>query len=535
MKKTVIVFLILTGLSTWQMKTFLTPLQYNMPTDAFDASYRDTLKVADVIEAIPSSTKASPNTSSNTPPKPPNIIVILADDLGWGDIGVQGSRAIETPNIDELAQAGARLTDFYSSAPICSPSRAGLLTGRYPLRTGFANVLGAADDTFIRKAMMNLSVGFSKLGLSDMAGGVPSIKGLPVSEITIPEALKEKGYSTLGIGKWHLGDFTHFPEFHPSNQGFDHFYGYNMSNDDWPVALWRDDKELIKDIGIDQANHTREFTEETVKYIHQWQDKPYFIYMAHKDPHQPFFPSKEFAGKSKGGPYGDAVAEFDWSIGQVIQALRDTGQLENTIVIVTSDNGPWYEGTTGGMRGRKGQSYEGGFRVPFIAAWPGNIPSGKVSNVPAMNIDLFPSFMSLAGLTLPTDRVIDGVDLMPLLMDKNKIQDRPLYFFHEYDVEAVRQGQWKYISHNSHYVWPIPLDKNDLVSGKAANSRDYYPEGSKVGIPTLGVWPLLYDLHLDREEGYNVAKLYPEQTKSLGQQLKQWQADFMQNPRGWKQ
>jgi len=530
MKKILLISLVLLGLTGWMLNAALEPLVFNLPAGIFDPSEKDTLKVSDVvIPMAPANNK-----------RPPNIIVILADDLGWGDISVQGSKAIETPNIDNLASQGVRLTNFYASASICSPSRAGLLTGRYPLRTGFANVLAAADDTFIRKTMMSVSVGFSKLGISDLVGGAPSIKGLPVSEITIPEALQTKGYRTLGIGKWHLGDFTYFPEFHPHNHGFERFYGYNMSNDDWPVALWRDQEELIKDIGINQSNHTKEFTQETVTAIHEWKDQPYFIYMAHKDPHQPFYPSPEFVGKSRGGPYGDAVSEFDWSVGEVMKALKDTNQLDNTLVIVTSDNGPWYEGTTGGLRGRKGQSYDGGFKVPFIASLPSSIPQGVVTDTPTMNIDILPTIFSLAGLNTPNDRIIDGVDLMPLLSTRQpkenvvNVYDRPLYFFHEYDVEAVRQGDWKFIQDISHYVWPVPLDKNVMVSGQAANSRDYYPEGSDVGIPTLGVWPLLYDLEVDKAEGYNVAKRYPELVDKFSKQLNQWQSEFMENPRGWK-
>jgi len=531
MKKTLFILIFALGLVGLGLKLAMSPLRYGMPEDAFSPGPRDTAVVADLVEPL-----ASDKFSGIK--RRPNIVIIFADDLGWGDIGVQGSVAIETPNIDQLASDGVRLTDFYASAPLCSPSRAGLLTGRYPLRSGFANVLAAADDTAIRKLMVSAATGFSKLGMTDMAGGPSPVKGLPESEITLPEALRVQGYRTLGVGKWHLGDFTHFPEFHPSNQGFEHFFGYNMSNDDWPVALWRDHRELIKDIGIKQQSHTREFTEEAVKFIHQWRDQPYFIYLAHKDPHQPFYPSEKFAGKSAGGPYGDAVSEFDWSVGQVVQALRDSGQLENTLLILTSDNGPWFEGSTGGLRGRKGQSYEGGFRVPFIAAWPGHIPAGVVSHSPAMNIDIFPTALAVAGLATPSDRVIDGENLMPLLLGEKaateQAENRSLYFFHEFDVEAVRRGRWKYITSNSHYVWPIPLDKNDLVSGQAANGRDYYPPGSDVGIPTLGTWPLLYDLSIDPSESYNLAKGHPEITQTMGDSISAWHAEFMANPRGWK-
>lgn len=522
-----IVAVLLVAVVAWAGYKGLAPLQYGIEAEHYTVSDKDEMPASDFIKPL----------ELRGGDKLPNIVVILADDLGWGDVGVQGSRAVDTPHIDQLAAQGVRMDNFYASASVCTPSRAGLLTGRYPLRSGLSNTISAADDTFLRKVMFALSVGLSKLGMSDMAGGVSAVKGLPLSEITIAEALKLKGYQTLGIGKWHLGDFTHYPEYHPSKHGFDHFFGYNMSNDDWPVALWRDQQELIKDIGINQQSHTREFTEETVKYIRRWKDEPFFIYMAHKDPHQPFYPSEKFAGKSKAGPYGDAVSEFDWSVGQVVQALRDTGQLSNTLLIVTSDNGPWYEGSSGGLRGRKGQSYEGGFRVPFVASWPGKL-AADVNSTPAMNIDILPTALSLANLSLPSDRIVDGVDLMPVLSgDKEasiRLQQRTLYFFREYDVEASRRGHWKFIANNSHYVWPVPLDKNDLLSGKAANSRDYYPPGSDKGIPTLGTWPLLYDLRSDPLEAYNVKAKYPQTVRKMEKQLERWQQQFVANPRGWK-
>jgi arylsulfatase A len=512
------------GVFTWRS---LQPETGDFDVEAFAPGARDTLTVSEVVRPL----------ATTTATRPPNIVVILADDLGWGDLGVQGSRVIESPNIDALASEGVRLTDFYASAPVCTPSRAGLLTGRYPLRTGLASVLSAADDTFARTLMRRLSIGAGRLGTTDMIGGGSVVPGLPLSEITIAEALKERGYSTFAAGKWHLGDFTHYPEYHPSRHGFDHFFGYNMANDDWPVALWRDDQELIDDVGIEQSSHTREFTEAAVAWIRKWRDRPFFIYLAHKDPHQPFFPSAAFAGKSAAGPYGDAVAELDWSVGEVRKALREVGVADHTLVIVTSDNGPWYEGSTGGLRGRKGQSYEGGFRVPFIAVWPDRLPAGTVSSLPAMNIDLFPTLLAAAGLAPPSDRVVDGIDILPLLAGEPgaaAIAERPLYFFHEYDVEAVRAGRWKYIADISHYTWPIPIDKNDTLSGKSANSRDYYPAGGGDPVPTLGTWPLLYDMGKDREEAYNVARRHPDVVKQLDGQLTTWEQAFHAAPRGWK-
>jgi len=506
----------------------LQPLNQGVSPALFVDPKRDALAVGEVVKPLPGTHGL----------RPPNVIVILADDLGYGDLSVQGSRAIRTPALDQLATEGMRLTNFYASAPVCTPSRAGLLTGRYPLRSGFSSTLSAAHDTFLRSAMRSLAVGVAKLGMTDMTGGMSAVQGMPLSEITLPEALHEAGYHTLAVGKWHLGDFTVFPQFHPMRHGFDHFFGYNVANDDFPVALWRDQQELVKDVGIHQQSHTREFTEEAIKYIREWKDEPFFIYLAHKDPHQPFFPSARFAGKSAAGPYGDAVSEFDWSVGEVMDTLQREGLADETLVIVTSDNGPWYEGNPGGLRGRKGQSYEGGFRVPFIAVWPGHVPAGAVSDAPAMNIDFLPTFLKLAGLAPPTDRVIDGVDMMPILAGDpaatTAARQRPLYFFHEYDVEGLREGRWKFIERNSHYTWPVPIDKNDTLSGRSANSRDYQPEGGGEPVPTLGTWPLLYDMDDDREEAYNTAHSNPEVATQMGRELDAWRKAFLANPRGWK-
>jgi uncharacterized sulfatase len=468
-------------------------------------------------------------------PLRPNLVVILADDLGYGDLGVQGSRAIETPHLDRLAREGLRLTQFYASAPLCSPSRAGLLTGRYPLRSGIVTALQAADDTLLRRLSYRAGTPFAKLGAVDLAGGGNAVAGLPPSEITLAEALQRAGYRTMAVGKWHLGDFTGLPAYHPSNHGFDRFVGFNASNDDWPVAFWRDREEIVSDIGLDQARYTALFTEEAVRFIEEPREEPFFLYLAHKDPHQPFFPSERFAGRSAAGPYGDAVAELDWSVGEVIEALRRRGAAERTLVVVTSDNGPWFEGSPGGLRGRKGQSYEGGFRVPCVAWWPGRIAPGAVSDVPAMNIDLFPTLLGLAGLPPPDDRVIDGVDLSAIWTGRGATPgERPLYFFHDYDVEAVRVGRWKYLDRNSHYVWPAPLDKTDTPGGRLLSGRDYRPPGSAGSVPTLGTWPLLYDLERDPGEAYNVAASHPELVRALRARLEAWRAAFRENPRGWR-
>lgn len=462
----------------------------------------------------------------------PNIVVILADDLGYGDVGVYGSRAITTPNMDQLAAEGMRFSNAYSSAPICSPSRAGLLTGRYPLRSGIIQAMQSAGDSMKRRLSLRLGMGMSNLASIDMRGGSNMVNGLPLTEITVAEALQQAGYRTAAFGKWHLGDFTEWEQYHPYRHGFDHFVGFNMSNDDWPVAFYRGEEKLLDDIGIEQEAYTALFTEEAVRFIETESDRPFFIYLSQKDPHQPFFPSERFAGNSQAGPYGDAVSEFDWSVGEVVAALRRQGVADNTLVVVTSDNGPWYEGSTGGMRGRKGQSYEGGFRVPLIAWWPGQVDPGRVCATPVMNIDFFATFSALAGIALPADRTIDGRNLAPLLKGKvHDLEERPLYFFHDYDVEAVRVGPWKYLASTSHYVWPNPLDKQDSVAGRLTSARNYTPPGSELSIPTMGTWPLLHHLGRDPGEAYNVAKTYPAVAARLAATLTNWKANFYADPR----
>jgi uncharacterized sulfatase len=466
----------------------------------------------------------------------PNVVLILADDLGYGDLGVQGSRAIDTPHTDRMAAEGMRLTAFYAAASTCSPSRAGLLTGRYPVRSGISTPMQAVGDTLARKLTHRAAIIMARLGLVDMIGGQNMVQGLPRDEITIPEALKLAGYRTAAFGKWHLGDFTELPEAHPFRHGFDHFVGFNASNDDFPVAFWRGEEEVVEDIGADQSPYTRLFTEEAIRFIEDARDEPFFVYMAHKDPHLPFFPSERFAGRSDGGPYGDAVEEFDWSTGEILACLERRGIDGRTLVIVTSDNGPWFEGSGGDLRGRKGQSFEGGFRVPFIARWPGKIPAGGVTGEPAMGIDLFPTLLGLAGLGLPTDRVIDGADLWPLLQGNGQdLPERPLYFFHEYDVEGVRVGDWKYLRRVSHWTWPVPLDKRDNLAGRMAGGRDYTPPGTEITIPTLGTWPRLFHMGRDRGESYDVVKKYPDKARELGAQLEAWSKAFTNNPRGWHQ
>ena len=384
----------------------------------------------------------------------PNIIIILTDDMGYGDIGCYGSTAITTPYIDQLADEGVRFTDFYCSSPLCSPSRAGLLTGRYPLRSGITFPIQPGEDTFMRKTSRRLGYRMGALGVYDLNNAENLVEGLPHSEITIAEALQIADYNTAAIGKWHLGDYVHEPDYHPHNYGFDYFCGFNASNDDWPVAFWRDQTEIEKDIGLDQSKYTCLFTQEVIKFIDQSGNQPFFIYMAHKDPHQPCFPSEDFAGLSEAGPHGDTVQEVDWSVKEIIEHLEKRNLEHNTLILFTSDNGPWFDGSTGGLRGRKGESYEGGYRVPMIAWWPGTIPAGRVSASPAMNIDFFPTILHLAGLEVPNDRVIDGKDISAIAIGRENVSPHDaLFFFHYNEIEGVRSGQWKFFRNINTRAW----------------------------------------------------------------------------------
>ena len=470
--------------------------------------------------------------------KKPNIIFIFTDDLGYGDLGCYGSTAIETPNIDRLAREGMRFTDFYSCSGICSPSRAGLLTGRYPHRTGVTFPFPAKGGSVSKRFMRWVADQITSFGALDMTGSVSIADGLPLSEITLAEALKLSGYATACIGKWHLGDFTVQPDYLPRRHGFDYFIGFNGANDDWPVAFWRNETEIEKDIGLDQKHYTGLFHKEAVEFIERSQGQPFFLYLAHKDPHQPCLPSDEFVGSSKAGPHGDTVQEVDWSVGEILKSLERNGLTENTIIVLTSDNGPWYDGSPGGLRGRKGQSYEGGYRVPMIAWGPGHIPADSVCGEPAMSIDFFPTFVALAGLEGPSDRIIDGKNIWGLITGTEaETPHDALFFFHDNEIEGVRIGKWKYFRYIHHYTWPIPVDKPNSLVGTIAADRIYtYPSretGEVRQVRALGTWPLLYDMEHDPGESYNVIQHNPEVAGRLHKTLVDFEKRFYENPRGW--
>ncbi len=496
--------------------------------EIFEDPQRDKMPASKVISQL----------NKNAPR--PNIIVILTDDMGYADPSCYGG-IIETPQIDKLAREGMRFTDFYCSSPLCSPSRIGLLTGRYPLRAGVVFPLQPGKDTFMRKMVRGIGYKLGGAGIFDMRHAENMVAGIPQSEITIPEALKLTGYRTGAIGKWHLGDFTVDMKHHPRNHGFDFFTGFNASNDDWPVSFWKNEKEQVKDIGIDQGAYTGIFTREAISFIEGKaegggkKDDPFFLYLAHKDPHQPCIPSKKFEGSSKAGPHGDTVKEVDWSVGEIMKALKRNGLDKNTLVIFTSDNGPWFDGSPGKLRGRKGESFDGGYRVPMIARWAGKIPAGTTCREPSMNIDFFPTAMSLAGLSLPKDRIIDGKNIMGLLSGKEKKSPHEsLYFFHYDELEGVRAGRWKYFRHTNTRSWPIPMDKPVTFFARAAKGHDYKPEGSEESVPTMASFPMLYDMKHDPGENYNVAKRHPRVVGRMKKQLADYEKGFFKNIRGYK-
>ena len=387
--------------------------------------------------------------------KPPNIILILADDLGYGDVGCYGSR-IKTPNIDRLSREGVRFTDYYAASSVCTPSRAALMTGRYPVRSGLTGVLQAADTN-----------------------------GLPESETTVAQTLRSAGYRTAAVGKWHLGSMR---QYLPTNRGFDEYLGIPYSSDMWPLPLMRNTEVLEETTRIDSL--TVRYTDRAVDFINRAKEAPFFLYMAHTAPHLPLMASERFRGHSPLGPYGDVVEEMDWSVGEVLNALETHGVADNTLVMFTSDNGPWYQGSRGGLRGSKGETYEGGMRVPFIARLPGRIQPGTVSAGVASAMDILPTAARFANASLP-GQMLDGLDIGPLLRGEREQLDRdPFLYFDDWNVQCARLGQWKL--HVSRY-----------------SRRPWAPDsGARVNLPLPRAE--LYNLIDDPQENYDCAIDFPD-------------------------
>ena len=402
----------------------------------------------------------------------PNFIIVMADDLGFGDLGVYGSTLIDTPNLDRMAKEGIYLDSFYASANVCTASRGGLLTGRYPIR------LNLVDDVARPSNQIHLHE----------------------SEITIAEALRENGYSTALFGKWHLGSRV---EWYPLNHGFDEFYGALHSNDMAPFELYRDD--IVIEDPVDQTTITQRYTTEAIRFIKKNKDNPFFLYLPHSFPHVPLFVSEEFEGSSEAGLYGDVVETIDWSMGKIFDALKDMDLEDNTMVIFTSDNGPWFEGSSGQYRDRKGSSWEGGLRVPFIARWPSVIEPGQRSSAAAMNIDVLPTILDFAEIPQPKDRAIAGKSLKGILTLHENTPHEVLYLFNNDRIAGVRKGKWKLVV-ESFYRSGLP---------SFDNTNSYYgPNG------------LLFDLEKDPTETYSYTRENLEVARELHKLLEKGQTDL---------
>ena len=422
----------------------------------------------------------------------PNIVIILVDDLGFGDLE---SPAIDTYNLKRLAAEGTQLTSFYATSSVCSPSRAGLLTGRYPVRTLITTPLLSTYDA------MNI--------VMDVLGRYSyNVRGIPQDEVLLPEALSRRGYRTGLMGKWHLGGT---PGYLPNDRGFDYFYGALWSNDDEPFAIYRD-RQVVVPAPANQDVLTNELTLAAQGFIASNKDSPFFLYLAYHVPHVPIHASQAFRGKSQAGLYGDAVQEMDWGVGQVLDTLDGLGLTEKTLVIFSSDNGPWWQGNPGYARGRKLLWFEGGFRVPFIARWPGVIPAAGTSPEMSMNFDLFTTCLQLAGVSPPQDRIIDGKDILPLLKGEAPSSGKALsphdtlYFYDTRNLVGVRHQHWKYYRN---YI---------------TDNASFWP---------LHQGPFLFDLNTDPNESYSLVESQPKRAAQLAAMLEAFEAGIGANLRGW--
>ncbi len=438
------------------------------------------------------SASGAENKSSAQNEQRPNIVLIFADDLGYGDLACFGSPNLKTPNLDRMAAEGRRFTSFYVAQAVCSASRAALLTGCYPNRIGIAGALGPS-----------------------------ATHGINEQETTIAEVLKSRGYATAIYGKWHLG---HHPKFLPTRHGFDEYFGLPYSNDMWPKHPSAGDKypplplidgEKVAELNPDQSQLTTRYTEHAVRFIERNHDKPFFLYVPHSMPHVPIFVSEKNDGKSGQGLFGDVIHEIDWSVGEILAALKRHNIDDNTLAIFTSDNGPWlsygnHAGSAGPFREGKGTTWDGGVREPCIMRWPGHIPPGSATNEMAATVDLLPTLARIAGADVPSDRILDGVDIRPLLFAEAGVKPRESYYFYWGDhLQAVRKGKWKL--HFPHEYRSL----NGQLGGRDGQPASYVQ--LKTGLA-------LYDLESDVGETKNVAADHPEvvaDLKSLAEQARE--------------
>lgn len=424
--------------------------------------------------------KSSPETrqvpAAARPARPPNVVLVFNDDMGYADIGPFGAKDVSTPNLDRMAREGARLTSFYVPQAVCSASRAALLTGSYPNRVSIAGALGPRGR-----------------------------RGLNPDEVTLAEVLKTRGYATAIYGKWHLGDD---PEFLPTRQGFDEWFGLPYSNDmrpsearpnDPPLPLYENERVVATE--PDQSQLVTWYTERAVRFIEGHKGQPFFLYVAHNMPHVPIFASAKHRGRSSRGTYGDVIAEIDWSVGQILEALARTGVDRDTLFVFTSDNGPWllygdHAGSTGPLREGKMTAFEGGVRVPALFRWPGRIPAGHSSDEVATTMDLLPTVAALAGASLSTARTIDGRDIWPLLagVPDARSPHEALWLYWGNELHAIRAGRWKL--HFAH-GYPTVIGPR-ATGGKRGKSDKRRIERS------------LFDLQADMGETTDVADRHPD-------------------------
>lgn len=425
---------------------------------------------------------------------PPNVIIILADDLGYGDLSCYGHKVFQTPRLDRMAAEGARLTQFNTPAPFCAPTRAALLTGRYPFRCGMTQ--NPTPDS----------------------GPEADALALPAKEVTLAQVLKSAGYRTNMIGKWHLG---HHAGALPTDRGFDDYFGIPYSNDMRPVRLLQGSR-IAEDPAI-QATLTKRYTQRAVDFIREGHQSPFFLYLAHAMPHKPLAVSPEFEGKTGKGLYADVMAELDAGIGAVLDALKEKGIDKNTLVLFTSDNGAWYGGSCGGLRGMKGSSWEGGYRVPCIAWWPGTIAPGVVSDALGVTMDLFATVLAATGTKMPDDRILDGQNLLPLLNGEARPAHSHVFGHQGSRLATIRDARWKL-----HVLAPKGIGLKPGPDGKWLDPRA--PDGTTILAPdnqynldahpgvSTGAAPAsmqLFDLLNDPSEQTDVASQHPDVVSQL--------------------
>lgn len=433
----------------------------------------------------------------------PNIVLINLDDVGYGDFSFNGAYGYKTPNIDRMAGQGMRFTHFLAGQAISGASRAGLLTGCYPNRVGFAGAPGPGSDY-----------------------------GIHPDETTMGELLKQEGYNTAIYGKWHLGDARPFM---PLQNGFDEYYGLPYSNDMWPFHPQQGEIFNFPDLptyegndivgyNTDQSRFTTDYTVRAVDFIRKNKDKPFFVYLAHSMPHVPLAVSDKFKGKSEQGLYGDVMMEIDWSVGQILSVLRDLELEENTLIVLTSDNGPWanygnHAGSAAGLREAKATTFDGGNRIPCVMYWKGKIEAGSICNKLASNIDLFPTFAEISGAQLP-ERKIDGVSLLPLMRGETDANPRQafVYYFNRNDLEAVTDGTFKLVFPHKYVTYGAYVPGNDGMPGKLVNREVTKRE--------------LYDLRRDPGERYDVLEQHPEIVDKLMKIANEMRMDLGDNLTG---